>query len=63
MKAALFLALLLFSGCATIDGVKVSEADRAACKESQDCTVWSRDELRALVLEAYRAGQRKDKGL
>ncbi len=57
MKApTIFLALLL-CGCASTDGVKITEADRATCKASQDCTVWSREELRALILKAIEVGK------
>jgi hypothetical protein len=54
------LAASLLSGCATtIEGVTISDADRAACQASQDCTVWTLQELGDLVQRAYSAGARR----
>jgi hypothetical protein len=54
------LALCLLSGCATtIEGVTISDEDRAACRASQDCSVWTLQELGDLVQRAYSAGVRR----
>lgn len=61
----LVLVLVLLSGCATIDGVKISDTERADCQRSQDCTVWAPAELHELASRAYTAGvsrARQEKG-
>jgi hypothetical protein len=51
------LAAALLSGCATtIDGVTVTDEDRAACRASQDCSVWTLQELGELARRAFSAG-------
>lgn len=57
MNAAALLAIaLMLGGCATtIPGVQISDEERAACA-AQGCTVWTRAELEALVIEAMRRG-------
>ena len=47
--------LLLLSGCSSIKGVTISEPERATC-EAKGCSVWTLDEIRALVTRAFRAG-------
>ncbi len=57
MKTAL-IALLL-TGCASFEGVTMTEAEAKACKE-QGCTVWTVQELtgmaRRFFQEGYKAG-------
>jgi len=57
MNPAILLAIaLMLGGCATtIPGVQISDEERAACA-TQGCTVWTRAELEALVIEAMRRG-------
>lgn len=57
MNPATLLAIaLMLGGCAaTIPGVQISDEERAACA-AQGCTVWTRAELEALVIEAMRRG-------
>jgi hypothetical protein len=52
------LAAALLAGCATatIEGVEISDEERAVCKASQDCSVWTLHELGDLVRRAYSAG-------
>lgn len=63
MKAVLF-SILLLSGCAsTIPGVKISESEREACAASQDCTVWTKQELTNFanqVIRWYRSQYEKE---
>ena len=61
---ALMVVVLVLSGCATLKGVEMTEDERKLC-EAEGCTVWTVQELQALVREAmqrgYLAGQ-KQKG-
>ena len=56
----LILICVLLSGCASLSGVQMTDAERAAC-ESQGCSVWTRAELeqlvRAAMLKGYQAGK------
>lgn len=54
MKTLLLCALLL-SGCATIKGVEISEAEREAC-EAHSCTVWTPAELLGLLRRVWQGG-------
>jgi uncharacterized protein YcfL len=53
MKTAL-IALLL-TGCASIPGVQLTDAERVAC-EAHGCTVWTRAELEQLIRAAIQRG-------
>ena len=56
MKTAV-LAIALLTGCASLPpGVTMEDADRVACEQSQDCTVWTMEELRRLVGQAMQRG-------
>jgi starvation-inducible outer membrane lipoprotein len=51
------LLTILLTACATvptIEGVKITDEERAACILSQDCTVWSKAELDGLVMQVYQ---------
>lgn len=53
---AALLAAIALGGCAaTIPGVEISDEERAMCAQ-QGCTVWTRAELEAPVIEAMRRG-------
>ncbi len=54
MKAAIIMALLL-SGCSTITGVEITEAERKAC-EAHGCTVWTQQELEGMARKFFRGG-------
>jgi uncharacterized protein YcfL len=54
MKTAL-LAIVLLSGCASIPGLEMTDAERVAC-EQHGCTVWTRAELEQLVRVAMQRG-------
>jgi uncharacterized protein YcfL len=53
MKYAL-IALLL-TGCASIPGLEMTDAERVAC-EQHGCTVWTRAELEQLIRLAMQRG-------
>jgi hypothetical protein len=60
MKSAVVLTvftlfLVLLASCSSIKGVTISEQERAVC-ETTGCSVWTLDEIRALVSRAFRAG-------
>jgi uncharacterized protein YceK len=59
MKAALICAVILLSGCASIEGVNATKGERRACA-AETCSVWTDRELRALIQraleEGYKAG-------
>jgi outer membrane lipoprotein SlyB len=57
----LLLTLLMavaLMGCATsyIAGVTITDEERASCALEQNCSVWSLEQLRQLVLKAMQAG-------
>lgn len=60
MKIALLLVALL-SGCASLPGVTITDAERKACEKQADCTVWSPQDLRELGRhffgEGFKAGR------
>lgn len=63
MKTAI-AALVFLSGCASMPvGVTIKDDERQACAASQDCTVWTLDELRKLIAIAlqrgFQAGQKR----
>jgi uncharacterized protein YceK len=59
MKTILICVVILLSGCATIEGVNVTKAERRACA-AETCSVWTDRELRVLIQrameEGYKAG-------
>lgn len=56
LAIAALVALGLLAGCAAPpSGVKMSDAEAAACR-AQGCTVWTEVELKQLALEAMRQG-------
>ncbi len=63
---ALFFLLALLPGCASFEGVKMNDKEAIACKE-HTCSVWTPDELMALIklsmekgFEAGRKAARND---
>jgi len=54
MKTAL-LAIVILSGCASIPGVQITEAERAACAAS-GCAVFTEAELRVFAAEFFKRG-------
>ena len=61
MKKLLLTSVLMLSGCASLPGVQMSAAERAAC-ESQACSVWTVDELRKLISISIKKGYEAGKG-
>lgn len=63
--ATAFVLALTLSACAsmtsvtTLDGVTISDEERAACNESRDCTVWTAEELQKLGLLFFKKGYAK----
>lgn len=57
----LILICVLLSGCASLSGVQMTDAERAAC-ESQACSVWTVDELRKLISISIKKGYQAGKG-
>lgn len=57
----LILICVLLSGCASLSGVQMTDAERAAC-ESQACSVWTVDELRKLISISIQKGYEAGKG-
>ncbi len=57
----LILICVLLSGCASLPGVQMTDAERAAC-ESQSCSVWTVDELRKLISISIQKGYEAGKG-
>lgn len=57
----LILICVLLSGCASLSGVQMTDAERAAC-ESQACSVWTVDELRKLISISIKKGYEAGKG-
>lgn len=56
MKRMVSIVLLvLASGCATTNGIEMTEAEAAACKR-ETCSVWTLNELRALIAKVFRDG-------
>jgi uncharacterized protein YceK len=55
MKAILFCAAILLSGCATIKGVNATRDERRACA-AETCSVWTDRELRVLIQRAMQEG-------
>lgn len=59
MKAALLLVFL--TGCASLPGVEISDEERKLCAAQGDCTVWTLEDLRAMVRhfwgEGFKAGR------
>ncbi len=60
MKKLLLTSVLMLSGCASLPGVQMTDAERKAC-EAEGCSVWTRAELeqlvRAAMLKGYQAGK------
>ena len=52
---AIAIACLLLTGCASMLGVTISDAERTAC-EAQGCTVWTEQELQQLVIRSIQRG-------
>lgn len=53
MKAAILAVLL--SGCASIPGIELTEAEAKACK-AEGCTVWTLKELTGMARRFFREG-------
>ena len=51
----LILICVLLSGCASLSGVQMTDAERAACAAS-GCSVWTEAELRKLIGIAMQRG-------
>jgi len=49
------IALLFLSGCASLPGLQITDAERVAC-EAQGCTAWTRAELEQLIRLAIQRG-------
>lgn len=58
MKRYLVLVALVLSGCGTIEGVRISEAEREKCKE-EGCTVWTDSDLQRLMKNIFSIGYQK----
>lgn len=58
MKRYLVLVALVLSGCGTIEGVKISDAEREECK-AQGCTVWTDADLARLMQNAHSIGYQR----
>lgn len=55
MKTTLVLLTLLCTGCATLPGVEISDAEREACK-AETCSVWTPTELQNVARKLFEAG-------
>jgi hypothetical protein len=56
MKLLSAFALTLLVGCASLpDGVRMTEEERAACRE-KGCSVWTEQELQGLAMQFFRQG-------
>jgi hypothetical protein len=52
---------LLLAGCASFEGVQMTESERIACA-AETCTVWTMAELRKLISVAIKRGYEAGKG-
>jgi uncharacterized protein YceK len=55
MKTILICAVILLSGCATMEGVTATKNERRACA-AETCSVWTDRELRVLIQRAMQEG-------
>ena len=51
----------MLSGCASLPGVQMTDAERKAC-EAEGCSVWTMAELRKLISVAFSKGYTAGKG-
>ncbi len=51
----------MLSGCASLPGVQMTDAERAVCAE-KGCSVWTVDELRKLISISIQRGYAAGKG-
>lgn len=51
------LMVIMLTGCAsTIEGVAVTEEERAECASSKDCEVWTPSQLTDLIRRSFTEG-------
>jgi hypothetical protein len=66
MRHAVILAVCLLAGCATmpgnIEGVVITDEERAECALTQKCAVWTEPQIVDLVRRAFMEGYNRARG-
>lgn len=52
------LLCFVLSGCASMPGVTITDAERKACEKQADCTVWTVQNLRDLAKHFWNEGHK-----